>query len=131
MSEPSVILVDLPRGVAFDVGFLEDLGHPVAVCHGPDLGTLCPMLTGEGCPMAEAAHGVVFALDLDRAQHRRILERYKTTLGEDVPIDIVTTGEQARRYHALLGGLRVRTSMPGVADLDALAAEVESADRLR
>ena len=130
MQEPSVILADLPEGVTLDVGFLEDLGHPVVVCHGPGPGKLCPILAGEGCPKAEAAHGVVFALDLGRPQHRKILERYKETLREDIPISVVTDPAMAQRYHALLEDVRVWTSPPGIADLDGLAAEVEAADRV-
>ncbi|MFP3915847.1 MAG: hypothetical protein ACLFWM_13290 [Actinomycetota bacterium] len=129
MSEPSVILVDVPEGGTVDVGFLEDLGHPVTICHGPGPGTLCPILTGEGCPKAESAHGIVFALDLDRPQHRKILERYKATLPEDVPIDVVASPDQAQHYHQLLADVRVLTALPGIADLDGLAAEVEAADR--
>lgn len=131
MPEPSLILADLPEGATLDVGFLEDLGHPVVVCHGPGPGTLCPILTGEGCPKAEAAHGVVFALDLDRPQHRKILETYKATMREDVPISVVVDPEHARHYHDMLEDVTVWTSAPGTADLDGLAAEVEAADRLR
>lgn len=130
MHEPSVILADLPEGGSLDFGFLEDLGHPVVVCHGPGPGTLCPLLAGEGCPEAETAHGVVFALDLDRAQHRKILERYKATLGEDVPISVVTDPDQAHRYHSLLTDVKVWSAPVGRADLDGLAAEVEAADRI-
>ncbi|HIE21578.1 MAG TPA: hypothetical protein EYP73_03125, partial [Acidimicrobiia bacterium] len=85
MSEPSVVLVDIPAGEAVDVAFLENLGHPVVICHGPAEGTLCPILSGEGCPKAEQAHGIVFLLDLERPQHRAILKRYKEALPEDVP----------------------------------------------
>lgn len=130
MQEPSVILADLPEGATFDVGFLEDLGHPVVVCHGPGPGRLCPILAGEACPKAEAAHGVVFALNLERPQHRKILERYKEVLSEGVPISVVTDPEMAQRYHGLLRDVGVWTSSPGNADLDGLAAEVEAADRV-
>lgn len=131
MSESSVILVDLPEGRSLDLGFLEGLGHPVVVCHGPATGTLCPILMGDGCPKAETAHGIVFGLDLDRPQHRAILRRYKATLSEDVPIRVLATPVQAQRFHELLADLNVWTDGPGLADLDGLAAEVDTADRSR
>ena len=130
MPERSVILVDIPEGKSTDVGFLAGLGHTVVVCHGPPFGTLCPILSKDGfCPMAEAAHGVVFRLDLDRAQHRAILQRYKAVLKEDVPIRVATTPEQAYRYASLLAGVQVWMHQPGTGDLDGFAAEVEAADR--
>jgi len=131
MSEPSVVLVDIPAGEAVDVAFLENLGHPVVICHGPAEGTLCPILSGEGCPKAEQAHGIVFLLDLERPQHRAILKRYKEALPEDVPITVRATPGQARRFASLLAGLEVWTHDPGTADLDRLAAEVEAADQFR
>jgi hypothetical protein len=129
MPEPSVILVDLPEGGKFDTGFLEGLDHPVEICHGPSFGTLCPILAGEECPKAEAAHGVVFELDLDRSQHRAILRKYQEQLREDVPIAVVTSPEQARRHASILSGVQVWSHQPGIADLDGFAAEVDAADR--
>lgn len=130
MEEQSVILVDIAEAQEIDVGFLENLGHPVVVCHGPRDRT-CPILSGEGCPKAENAHGIVFALDLDRPQHRAILERYKRLLREDVPIRVVATPEQATRYASVLRGVQVWLHEPGTGDLDGFAAEVEAADRFR
>jgi hypothetical protein len=56
---------------------------------GPEQGTLGPILSGEGYELAEGAYGIVFELDLDRAQHRAILSRYKESLRSDVPIRVV------------------------------------------
>ncbi len=125
------ILFDIPAGEA-PAGrqFLEDLGHRVMVCNGPDPGTLCPILSGEGCELAENAHGIVFELDLDRPQHRAILARYKDTLRGDIPVRVVVRPEQAVKYAALLsGGLRALNHVPDASDLDGLAAEVEAAER--
>ena len=125
----SPILFDIPEGMPADAKFLERLGHEVLVCHGPEAKTLCPILKGEGCPIVEAAHGIVFELDLDRPQHRAILARYKEVLRDDVPIWVVTSPEQATFYPDLLAGVKVLTHSPVAGDLDALAAEVEAADR--
>ena len=67
-----MILIDVTPGEGgdFDRSLLERLGHDVAVCHGPDRGTLCPLLAGTGCELVDEAHGIVLALDLDRPQHR-------------------------------------------------------------
>ena len=127
----SLILVDMPEGEPLEAGFLEDLGHPVSVCHGPAHATLCPILSGKGCTMVEGAHGIVFELDLDRPQHRAILKRYKELVRDDVPIRVVVTPDQSIKHAELLKGVRVWTHRPGIGDLDGFAAEVEAADRFR
>jgi hypothetical protein len=86
------------------------------------------LLTGDGCPLAENAHGIVFELDLDQPQHRAILAEYKESLRSDVPIRVVVRPGQAQEYADLLRGLKVVTSVAVAGDLDALAAEVEAAD---
>lgn len=131
MSDASVILADLPEGEELARGFLEGLGHPVVVCHGPAKGTLCPMLATDECPKVDSAHGVIFALDLDRPQHRAILQRYLSVLREDIPVSVVTSQEQAERYRSQLAGVHVWTAAPGVGDLDGFASEVEAADLTR
>lgn len=124
------ILFDLPEGEEpVDRAFLEGLGHQVEVCHGPRHGTLCPILSGEGCLLAEGAQGIIFELDLDRPQHRAILNEYKTSLRSDIPIRVLVRPDQARRYPHLLAGLRTWMDTPVAGDLDAVAAEVESNQR--
>ncbi|MFV1999920.1 MAG: hypothetical protein ACC654_06085 [Acidimicrobiia bacterium] len=113
-----------------DKDFLERLGHPVLVCHGPAWGRACPIIAGD-CPMVDAAHGVIFQLDLDRPQHRVILKRYQEVLGEDVPIVAVVTPEQEETYADLLGGVQVWFEAPTIAKLDGFAALMETADDLR
>jgi len=125
-----VILLDVSPGEGeFDREMLERFGHVVEVCHGPEHGTVCPLLAGTDCSKFEEAHGVVFALDLDRPQHRAIVRRYRELARPDVPIRVVVTPEQARHYATELSDLEVLTHAPSVADLDGFAAEVEAADR--
>ncbi|MCP4965894.1 MAG: hypothetical protein GY926_11715 [bacterium] len=50
-----------------DGDFLERLGHPVLVCHGPEMSHLYPILK-DGCEMVNTAHGVLFRLGLERPQ---------------------------------------------------------------
>jgi hypothetical protein len=122
------ILFDIPKGdEPVDRKFLEDLGHRVMVCNGPEHGALCPILKGEGCPLAEGAEGIVFELDLDRPQHRAILAQYKEKLPAELPLRVVVRPDQAREHAELLKGLKVWTHVPVAGDLDAMAAEVESA----
>jgi hypothetical protein len=126
-----VILLDVSPGdaVEFDVSFLERNGHPVLVCHGP--GTeLCPLLSGEGCSKFDAAHGIVFQLDLDRPQHRAIISRYRDLTRPDLPIRVVVGPGQAERYPDLLSDIEVWTHEPTVAELDGFAASVEAVDRI-
>jgi len=126
-----VVLLDVAPGAEadFDRSILERLGHAVTVCNGPEVGHVCPLLGGEGCPKFEEAHGIVFALDLDRPQHRAIVERYRALGRPDLPIRVVVSPEQATRYAALLGEVQSWDHLPTVADLDGFAAEVEAADR--
>ena len=126
----SYILFDLPEEeeVPRDHGFLEQLGHPVLVCHGPTGKRICPILAGEPCELAEGAHGIVFELDLERPQHRAILSKYKEALRSDLPIRVVVRPGQSEKYRQLLHGLKVLNDEPVAGDLDGLAAEVEAAD---
>ena len=129
-AEESFILDVTPHDGTFDSDFLERLGHPVLVCHGPDWGTACPILKGS-CAMVDQVHGVVFQLDLDRPQHRAILKRYKEVIAEDVPIWASVQPGQEDQYAELLEGVDVVIGEPGPADLDGFAARVEAADRTR
>jgi hypothetical protein len=126
-----VVLLDVTPGEdeEFDASFLERNGHAVLVCHGPDVKKLCPLLGGTGCPKFGAAHGIVFELDLDRPQHRAIVDRYRKLSRPDLPIRVVVRGDQATRYADLLQEVEVWTHEPNVAELDGFAAEVEAADR--
>ena len=126
-----MILIDeLPgSGAEFDRSFLERTGHQVVVCHGPGHKGLCPLLAGTGCEMVESAHGIVFALDLDRAQHRAILQRYHEVTRPEVPIRAVVRPGQREKYADQLSGFDVWEHEPTVADLDGFAAGVDAADR--
>jgi hypothetical protein len=125
-----MILLDVSAGNGeFDREMLERFGHPVKVCHGPQHGTLCPLLAGKGCDDFAHAHGVIFELDLDRPQHRAIVRRYRELARPEIPIRVVATAEQAARYADELSGIEVLAHAPTVADLDGFAAEVEAADQ--
>jgi hypothetical protein len=124
------ILLDVASGSGgYEQDLLERFGHPVRVCHGPEHGTVCPLLSGTTCDAFEDAHGVIFELDLDRPQHRAILRRYRELARPDVPIRAVVSAEQAERYRATLDGIEIYTHESTVADLDGFASEVEAADR--
>jgi hypothetical protein len=127
------ILIDITPGAdgEFDRSFFERTGHEVVVCHGPDDGSVCPLLTGAGCDKVDGAHGIVFALDLDNAQHRAILRRYGKITSPDVPIRAVVRPGQREAYAELIDQFEVWEQEPTVADLDGFAAEVEAVDRSR
>jgi len=131
VTDQGLILVDIPAGDAanFDRGFLERNGHPVVLCHGPDEGTLCPLLAGRGCDWVTDAHGIVFVLDLDVDQHRAILDRYCDVVRDEVPLRVVVKPGQKEKYAELLSRVEVWEHEPTAADLDGLAAEVEAVDR--
>ena len=130
MVTSGIVLLDVEPGAGeFDRSIIERLGHPVEVCNGPESGLLCPLLGGTGCPKFDEAHGIVFELDLDRPQHRAIVQRYRELGRPDMPIRVVVRREQQQRYAALLRDVEVWDHEPTVADLDGFAAEVEAADR--
>jgi len=124
------ILIDVVDNAEeqFDVSFLERSDHPVTVCHGPAPDTVCPLVAEDLCEKYADAHGIVFELDLDDAQHRAILATYRKK-NPDIPIRVVVTDEQSQRYGHLLSGVETWSRLPSVADLDGFAAEVEAADR--
>jgi hypothetical protein len=126
-----VVLLDVPPGAdgEFDRAELERIGHPVHMCHGPPLGTVCPLLDQRDCPLFSQAHGIVFKLDLRRSQHQAILRRYQELARADMPIRVLVSPADAERYADLLRDVEVWTHEPNVADLDGFAARVEAADR--
>ena len=130
MAADTVVLLDVLGGEgAFERSLLERMGHPVITCGGPDLHTLCPLLGGQGCEKFEQAHGIVFELDLDRPQHRAIVERYRELSRPDLPIRVVVRPDQRAAYADLLDQVEVWDHAPTAADLDGFAAEVEAGDR--
>jgi hypothetical protein len=131
-AEPlGVVLLDaMPdEDRAFDAGLFERWEHPVQVCAGPDVKSLCPLLGGVGCPKFDTAHGIVFHLDLDRPQHRAILREYRERSRTDLPIRVVCTRDQAERYTQWLTDVEIWDHEPTTAELDGFAAAVEAVDR--
>lgn len=126
MKKPMVLVVDVDtENLEWERTFLEEaLEDGALVCRGPTEHKTCPLLTGDDCALIHDADGILFELDLDKSQSRRILQRYKDQL--DIPIRVVATPEDLRRYYSLLEGLEVATPPIGPAKLDAFAAEVES-----
>lgn len=107
-----LVLLDIPPGAdeLFDVSFLERTGHPVEVCRGP-------------------RDRPYFELDLDRAEHREILERYQAAAFAGRPIRVVVGPGQAERYRDILAGAEIWTHQPTVVELDGFAARVQATDQ--
>ncbi len=127
----SLVLLDAPAGVGhFEHRILEDMGHKVMLCHGPSHQAPCPVLEEGGtCDMVNTAHGVVFELDLDIEQHRRILRRYQEIVRPDIPMRVVLQDGQAEKYADLLTGVEVWNHEPSAAELDAFSSRVEAMER--
>ena len=130
-SAMGTILLDVTPGPGeeFERAFLGRNGHEVMVCHGPHDNRPCSLLHGDSCETFERAHGVVFELDLDRPEHRAIVERYRALGGPDFPIRVVISAKQADLYAGFLDQVQAWPDVPCAADLDGFAAEVEARDR--
>jgi hypothetical protein len=115
---------------SIDRSFFQGIGHPVLVCHGPPRGSLCPILMGKDCSFIDAAHGVIFELDLDRQQHRAILERYKAIVSDQVPLRVVIRPGQEEEHAEFLDGVEVWTERPSRQDLDGFVASVDAFDHV-
>jgi hypothetical protein len=124
------ILLDSPADLDATqlADFLERNGHPVEVCHGPEQGTLCPILGGSGCGKLADARGIIFLFDLDRPQHRAILQKYGEAVPDEVIIRVVVQPGQREKYRDLLRPFLVWEHEPSMGELDGFAALVEAAD---
>jgi hypothetical protein len=128
METLDTVLVDCVSDHFQEVAQLERRGHHIVYCAGPPRATLCPILRNGFCEKLASASGVIFDLDLDRAQHRAILARYRQVLGPDIPIRIMVTPRQAVRYAKLLAPNQTWTGSPTGAEVDAFAAMLETID---
>ncbi len=89
-------------------GALEDKGHVVLGCGGPD-GKPCPLVEGKGCSLVDSAMGVVFRLDLDDSYNREILKCYREELSRDIPIQVIVKAGDEELYADDLAGTVVLT----------------------
>ncbi len=128
METLDTVLVDCVSDHFQEAAQLERRGHHIVYCAGPRRATLCPILRNGFCEKLAAASGVIFDLDLDRAQHRAILARYRQVLGPDIPIRIMVTPRQALKYDELLAPYQTWTHPPTTTDVDAFAAMLETID---
>jgi hypothetical protein len=127
------LILDVTPGdhEGFERRLLEGMGHQVRVCHGPGEAGYCPLIEEGACDLVDAAHGVVFKLDLDRDVHREILADYKGRLPDDMPIAVSVQPGQEQTFADLLSGLYVWSHSPTASELDGFAALVEAADDTR
>ena len=87
---------------------IEDRGHAVVGCGGPD-GGRCPLVEDGSCSMVDSAQGVVFRLDLDDDYNRQILTCYRKELGPDVSIQVMAKPGDEVTYADDLRGTVVLT----------------------
>jgi len=131
MKDISGLILDVtPYDEPIDKSLLERMGHPVMVCHGPEWGHVCSIVTGD-CSLVNAAHGIVFRLDLDRPVHRVILKRYQESVADDIPLVVVVEPGQEETYADILADVQVWVGEPTIAELDGFAAQTEAADEAR
>jgi len=131
MEDTGGLILDVtPSDQPIDKNLLEKMGHPVQVCHGPEWGHVCSIVTGS-CSMVDSAHGIVFRLDLDRPVHRTILKRYQESVADDIPLVVVVAAGQEEEYADILADVQVWVGEPTIAELDGFSAQTEAADEFR
>jgi hypothetical protein len=86
---------------------LREQGYQVAVCGGPAVlrRRRCPLVQGDGCPLADGADLVVYALDLDDADDREVLEAHRAH--PERRACVVVPPALVDRYRSLLEGYEV------------------------
>lgn len=129
-NDSGIVLLDVPDGEGlFEREMLERLEHPVVECNGPAPGGGCPLLMDAPCALFEQARGIVFELDLDRREHRSILDRYQELAPDDLPIRVVVKPGQKERFAEDLSGIILWDHQPSITDLDGFAAQIEAVER--
>jgi hypothetical protein len=113
-----------PDALGWEQEWLTRAGLPVIPCCGPEVEGGCPILNNGRCNKIYDADGVIFQLDLDRPEHRLILRKYIRQLY--VPIRVVVTKEQQKRWAHLLQFVEVFNPPVGPTTLGAFAAEMSS-----
>lgn len=86
---------------------LEDMGHMVLSCRGPEQNGCCSLLETGECHLAAMADGILFELDLDVAENREILHLYRTEIGRTTPVRVLLKPGQAERHRDLLADVDV------------------------
>ena len=99
--------------------FFADHRVQGARCLGPDTSAECPLLSGRSCPKAAGADLILFQLDLNNADHRKILRSYR----DEHPATVVAavSPEEALWWSDELEGVEVIVGPPGTTDLKKLA----------
>jgi hypothetical protein len=127
MRTPTILDVHpSPEVLRWEWEQLEEMDIHVVGCRGPEASGGCPLLRGEECALLDGADGVMFHLDLDKPEHRRLLTKYVALADRhEVPVRVVVSEEQQARWAPLLSLAEVFTAPVGAAKLDAFASEVE------
>ena len=129
---PPSVLLEVPdeaRACAL-WGVLADAGCEVSWCPGPsaEAPSWCPMLGGRRCCLVESADLVLFGLDLDDDDGRRVLSGLRA-LHHDATIVVEADADQVQRRADALAGCRVLSRRQVVRSLPDLACTVAVAGR--
>ncbi|HZU79397.1 MAG TPA: hypothetical protein VE991_05735 [Acidimicrobiales bacterium] len=85
------------------VRVLESHGYDAVWCPGPHRsdGRDCPLVRGDGCPLADEVEVVATSLDLEQPGARAVLEAM-TREHPELPVVVETTRAQSRKWVDLL-----------------------------
>jgi CheY-like chemotaxis protein len=92
------------------VRLLERHGYDAAWCPAPPeaLGSRCPLVAGEGCPLTDWADVVVTSLGVDHPGGREVLEAVRR-LRPELPVVVEATKHDLANWPQLLDGHRILT----------------------
>lgn len=112
-----------PEALHWEDDWLGRQDVDVVTCSGPHE-VECPLLQGKPCGKIAKVDGILFQLNLQRADHREILRTYAENL--DIPIRAVVSEGDKEEFADLLADVEVVTPPVGPSSLDGFAAEVAS-----
>lgn len=111
---------------------LERHGYDAAWCPGPPqtMGSRCPLVSGDACPLTDWADVVVTALGIGHPAGREVLEATRRA-HPDLPVVVEATQAEAAQWPELLHGHPVlRTPVTTNGLLDAVAEAIGPGNRL-
>ena len=89
-------------------------------------GGMPSLADGSSCSKVEAAHGIVFRLDLKLPEHRQMLEGISDTAAAGLPVRVVVRPGQDHQFGDLLEGVPVWAGTAAPEEWDEFLAQIRA-----